>query len=96
MQSVPLNMQPNIYNTEKNAFSERTRLQKLLKVGAVLPFTQRDPFLEVSEGISKHLGCNGAISVVIRSFSCSTDSTGVRKTQFLKITPQEVVWETKV
>ncbi len=35
IQSVPPNMQPNIYNTEKTAFIERTRSQKLLKVGAV-------------------------------------------------------------
>ncbi len=90
-------MQPNIYNTEKNVFIERTRLQqKLLKVGAVLPFAECDLFLEVLEAILKHLGRNGSNFHSNPVFQFLYRTHRYSKNTILKMTTQEVVWGTEV
>ncbi len=59
IQSVPLNMQPKIYKIEKKLLYWINILQKLLEMGTMLPFTQCNPLLEISEYVPKHIGHNG-------------------------------------
>ncbi len=63
---------------------------------AVLPFTQRDPFLEVLEDISKYLERNGVNFCGNPVFQFLYRIHRHSKNTILKMTSQEVVWGTEV
>ncbi len=65
-------------------------------VRAVLPFTQRNPFLEVSKDISKHLRRNGANFRGNSVFQFLYRIHRRSKNAILEMTLQEVVWGTEV